>query len=106
MERELNEIRKHMDNVLLLMSDVIGDAEMTETEEGEIELDDYSEEKVDMLQGLLEYLYGKQKEVECKLEEKEISRRKKQDLYAQLGELGFVNEAELLELIENEKERQ
>lgn len=117
LERELNEIWKHMDNVQSLMCAVIGDAEMKETEQGEIELDDYSEEKVNMLQGLCDYLYNKQNEVKRKLEEKAVIKKKKRDLYAQLGQLVFINaeynekdegiediEAELMELIEMETE--
>lgn len=117
LERELNEIWKHMDNVFYLMGYVTGNAEMKETEQGEIVLDDYSEEQLDMLQELCDYLYIKLKEVEGKLEEKAIIKKKKSDLYAQLGQLVFINakydeedeaiadiEEELLDLIETETE--
>lgn len=120
LERELREVRKQMDNALYLMTAVVGDADMTEVEPDVIKLDYLSEKKVDKLQELCDYLNYRRQVIEQKLNEKETNeiRKKKQELYAQLGQLVFINakydeeneeiadiEEELLDLIEMEEEQ-
>lgn len=93
LERELREVRKQMDNALYLMTAVVGDADMTEVEPDVIKLDYLSEKKVDKLQELCDYLNYRRQVIEQKLNEKETNeiRKKKQELYAQLGQLVFIN---------------
>lgn len=120
LERELREVRKQMDNALYLMTEVVGDADMMEVEPDVIKLDYLSEKKVDKLQELCDYLNYRRQVIEQKLNEKETNeiRKKKQELYAQLGQLVFINakydeeneeiadiEEELLDLIEMEEKQ-